>query len=357
MSHAVFAYTASFVFAVTVAAGALLFVMIAHTARARWFVLFRRCAEAIAAPMPLFLVLFLPIALGVRTLYPWARPIEPGSDPELARMLAHQQVWMNPPLFIARAYVCLGAWTLLALALRRDSIASDEGGGEAHARRERLLSAVGLPVMAVTLTVAAFDWVMPLSPSWASDMLGVYLFAGSLAGAVAAIAVAAWLARRAGVLPDAVKADHFHALGRVMLVGVIFWGYIAFAQFLLVWIADIPREALFFGARVRRGWAAVSAILLFAHFVVPFLLLLSRSLKRRPAPLAAVGAWLLGAHALDVYWLCVPPAGDGPRGLDGAWMIGLAAACAAFGAWRFAAVRPVPVHDPELGEALRYESP
>jgi hypothetical protein len=154
-----------------------------------------------------------------------------------------------------------------------------------------------------------------------------------------------------------VKPDHFHALGRVLLVGVIFWGYIAFCQFMLVWIADLPREVIFYADRVRGGWAAASVALFCARFLVPFLLLLSRSLKRRPGALACVGGWLVCAHALDMYWICVPPLGDGLRVLDVGWPVFVLAVCAAFGAWRFSAARAIPIHDPALGESLRYESP
>jgi hypothetical protein len=355
--HALFAYVAAFMGALGLALGSLLFVMIGHAVRARWFVVLRRITGALAATMPLFLFLFIPIALGLKVLYPWARPLEAIGDPELRHLVEHQRVWMNPPLFVLRSYAYLGVWTVLALVLRREGIGNDEKASERIVRHERLVSSFGLPLVALTLTFASFDWLMPLSPLWSSDMFGFYLFAGSFAGAIGATCVGAWLAWRAGILPGEVKPDHFHALGRVLLVGVIFWGYIAFCQFMLAWIADIPREALFYADRVRGGWASASGALLVVHFVIPFLLLLSRPLKRTPGALAFVGGWMVCAHALDMYWICVPPLHDGLRWLDAAWAVGVVGVCAALGTWNFASARVIPIHDPALGQSLRYESP
>ncbi|HEY2515279.1 MAG TPA: hypothetical protein VGI39_30640, partial [Polyangiaceae bacterium] len=326
--RALFAYTAGFVSAVAVAVGALLFVSIAHTARARWFVVFRRLSSALAAVLPIFLLLFLPIALGVRTLYPWARDLST-LDPAERAWAVHAHAWLNVPFFVARSYVYLFLWSGLALLLRRTSLASDAEPSQALVRRERFLSAAALPVFAVTLTGAAFDWVMSLDARWASDMLGLYLFAGTFAGSMGALVVAAWLAWRAKVLPDRVGPSHFHALGRVLLVAVIFWTYIAFCQFLLVWIADIGRESGFYVRRVGGGWTPFVVMLVLYHFVIPFLLLLSRSLKRRPHLLALVGACVLCGHALDGYWLVVPALGRGTHVLDLAFTVGLGALCAA----------------------------
>jgi hypothetical protein len=354
--RALFAYAAGFDVALTIALGALLFVMIAHTARARWFVVLERLASAVATTLPLFPVLFLPIALGVRRLYPWAGSLGE-LDPEGLAWAAHAHAWLNVPFFLGRSYFYLLTWSALAILLRGGSIRNDARPSEARVRLQRLTSAAGLPVMAFTLTFASFDWVMSMSTRWASDLLGLYVFAGSFAGAMGVTAFSAWLAVRARILPPEVRADHFHALGRVLLVSVIFWAYIAFCQFLLVWIADLPRESRFYIDRSDGAWAWASAALFFLHFAVPFLLLLSRPLKRSPASLAFVGAWVVCAHALDVYWLVLPPLHAGVAWLDLAFLVGVTGVCASFGAWRFFAALPVPIHDPALAASLRYQSP
>jgi hypothetical protein len=211
--------------------------------------------------------------------------------------------------------------------------------------------------MAFTLTFAAFDWVMSLNARWSSDIFGVYLFAGALAGAMGTTAFVAWLAWRARVLPAQVGPAHFHALGRILFMTVIFWAYTALVQLLLVWITDMQRESSFYDDRARGVWGWIAAALFAMHFAIPFLLLLSRDLKRSPGTLAFVGAWVVGAHALDVYWLVVPALHGGMRLLDLGMLAFVLGVCVAFGAWRFFAAQPVPIHDPALAESLRYQSP
>jgi hypothetical protein len=341
--------------ALAVALGALLFVVITHTARARWFVPMRRLAIAVASTLPVFLVLFLPLAFSVHELYPWARAPS-DLDATQQAWAAHARPWLNVPFFVARACLYLATWSVLALLLRWASVAGDTRPSQALVRRERTVSAVAIPILAVTLTAASFDWIMSLNSRWSSDMLGLYLFAGAFSGSMGTLAVAAWLAWRARLLPPAVGPDHFHALGRVLFVSVIFWAYIGFCQFLLVWIADMDREASFYADRSDGTWSALAAALVVVHFVVPFLLLLSRALKRAPSGVALVGACVLCGHALDAYWLMVPPLHAGPSVLDAGFMLGIAGVCASVGVSLFGSARPIPIHDPALAESLRYES-
>lgn len=353
--RALLAYTAAFYAAIVVAVGALLFEMIAKTVNASWFVVFERLSGAISATLPLFLVLFVPIGLHVHGIYPWASPASLEANERA--WAAHAHRWLDVPFFVARSYAYLLLWSALAWSLRRSALADDTHPAARNGARRRFVSAAGLPVMAFSLTLAAFDWLMSLNPRWASDMLGVYLFAGGFAGAMGTLAVAAWAARRAGLLPHDVRADHFHALGRVLLVSVIFWGYIAFCQFLLVWIADMERESAFYFVRSRGPWAWTAAALGVAHFGVPFFLLLSRALKRVPGRLAFVGAWVVVAHELDVYWLVVPSGLASPALVDVFPVAGVFGVVIACGMWIFHGARAVPIHDPLFAEALGYESP
>ncbi len=355
-ARAIVAYLAAYGFGLSIALGALIFVMIALTARARWFVVLRRTTDAVAATLPLFALLFLPIAFCLRALYPWARGTK-GLDPETAQALVHQRPWLNVPFFLVRAALYFAVWIALGEALRRASVDNDrEPRGELIVR-QRTLAAVGLPVMALTLTFAAFDWLMSINAGWTSDMFGVYLFAGGFSAAVGVTAVVAYAAHRAGLLPVAVTASHFHALGRILLMTVIFWTYIAFAQFFLMWIADLPREVSFYAGRSKGTWLALDYLLLFGRFVGPFLVLLSRPFKRRPGALAMVGAWLVAMHAVDIYWLVVPAAYSSAHILDLAPIVAVSGLALAFGTWRFFAAPPFPENDPDLSQSLAYESP
>jgi hypothetical protein len=359
--HAAFAYLAAFGVGLSGALGGLLFLMIAHVSQARWFVALRRLAEAMAATLPLLAILFLPIALRTHALYPWARPLDT-LDADARHAVLARGAWFHPVFFLVRACGYFAIWIGVATLLRRasvaeDSLPRDRARSLRHVERQRAVSGLALPPVALSLTFAAFDWFMSIDATWASDMYGVYFFAGGLASAVGMLAIVAWLARLAGALPAEVSASHFHALGRVLFTAVLFWAYIAFCQLLLVWIADLPREIGYYADRVEGGFAVVSALLAVGHFGLPFFALLSRRLKRSAGALAFVGGWIVAAHALDVYWLVVPALGGGLRWLDAAPILFIVASCAGFGAWRYFAALPVPAGDPHLAQSLRYESP
>jgi hypothetical protein len=313
-------------------------------------------------------VLFVPVALGIRVLYPWARPAaDVSSLPESVRAaLEHQRAWCSPGLFLARAVVYFGAWsTLLVLLRRADAIYERAPTSELPERFEaqRRASGAGLPIMALTMTFAAFDWLMSIEPGWVSTAFGVYVFCGGLVSALSILAIGSWIAGRGGLPAAPPSAAHVHAIGRLLLMAVVLWAYIAFFQLLLVWIADIPRESSFYGARARGAWANVGVLLVVGHFALPLLVLLSRRLKRSAGALAIVGAWLVAMNAIDFAWLVLPQAADpSVRVLDASPFLvaaGLGAAYAARrGGARARAASPMDAEvDPVLRESQRYRSP
>ncbi len=364
-AEALYAYLAAFVFAVTVVLGVLCLVMITHAAGARWFVVIRRLAEGVAGTLPLFALLILPILIGVGTLYPWVRPLT-GLSEKAREVIDAKDGYLNVPFFVVRAAIYLAVWSGLALALRRWSFRQDEG---LAAPRERpvLVSGLGLLAFAFTLHFASVDWVMSLAPEWVSTIFGAYVFAGGMVGGIALMVVLTHALERGGPLAGRVSPAHFHALGRLQLVFVILWAYFAYAQGFLVWIADEPAEAKWYLARWDGGWKWVLWALILGHFFLPFLVLLSRRLKRRPASLAAVAVWLLALHYVDVLWLVLPALGaeHAPRAAGPAWeylwldaaaLAWVAGATLAFGAWRLTGRPIVPRRDPRLVRSMEYQS-
>jgi hypothetical protein len=141
---------------------------------------------------------------------------------------------------------------------------------------------------------------------------------------------------------------------------VAFWGYIAFSQFMLIWIANLPEEVPWYVSRLQGGWGRVGAFLVVFQFLVPFFLLLSRALKRDPRRLAGIAVWLLFVHWVDLYWVIMPalsPAGPRPSPWDLTAFAGVGGIAAAFTLWRMHGVPAVPVRDPYLADSLRYLPP
>jgi hypothetical protein len=356
-ARALLAWIAAYGFALGTVLGALILVMLFHVTRATWPVVLRPLLMAISATAPAFALLFVPIAIGARRLYPWARSAwvthdgEP-LDTEVAHALEHQRTWNHLTFFLVRASLYLGSWILLAALLRR---ARERTLSEEVAARERRISAAGLPIVAFTLTFAAFDWLMSLEPGWVSNMYGLYFFAGGLASATSLVALLAWAASRQGAVAGT-RPDHFHAIGRLMLMATIFWAYIAFFQLMLVWIADLPRESSFFITRARGPYRTLTTLLVIGHFVVPFLALLSRPLKRRAGVLAAVAAWIIVMDAVDLVWLVLPSGTSDVRVLDGAPFLVIGGLTLAYGA-RQARRTSRRAAGPELASSLEYRSP
>jgi len=246
----------------------------------------------------------------------------------------------------------------VAELLRRWSLRQDATGGITLTRWQRRLGAGSLPLLALTLTFAAFDWIMSVDPRFYSTIFGAYWFAGSFMGAFAVIAVAAALTRGdPSQFGSRMNADHFHSVGKFLLAFVAFWAYMAFSQLLLIWIANVPDEVPWLVLRIGGGWLGVGAFLVVGHFLVPFFLLLSRELKRSPRALAWVAAWMLLAHWVDMYWLIMPHldrAGPRPSLWDLTAFVGVGGVAVAFTVWRMRGSAAVPVRDPYLDDSLRY---
>jgi hypothetical protein len=247
---------------------------------------------------------------------------------------------------------------VVAHLLRSWSVRQDAEGGVALTLRQRRLGAGSLPFLALTMTFASFDWMMSLDPRFFSTIFGVYWFAGSFMGAFAVVIVAAAATRHdPTAFGHHASLEHFHSLGKFLLAFVSFWAYVAFSQFMLIWIANIPEEVPWYILRIDGGWRFVGMFLALFHFLVPFFLLLSRDLKRSPRSLSLVAAWLLLAHWVDVYWLVMPHLhADGPRPwiFDLTAFVGVGGAAVAFTILRMRGAATVPVRDPYLEESLRY---
>jgi hypothetical protein len=350
-----FSYLAAWVFAVSVCIGALLWVQMAHAVNAGWMVVLRRRAEDVLAALPVLAVLFLPVLLGLRTLYPWARSAG-DLDERVREAVVSKRGWLSAEPFAIRAFIYLGAWIVIAELLRRYSREQDRSASPALVTKLRTISAASLPLIAFTLTFASFDWLMSLDPTWSSTVFGIYLFGGGFGGAVGLLCFLSF-----GPLPSRIEGatrEHSHALGRILLTFVIFWAYIAFSQYLLVWIADLPGEVGWVKLRTTGSWGGLATALAALHFVLPFFFLLSRDLKRRPRVLAWMGIWLLAAHYVDMYWLVLPnlDVAFRPHWQDLASLLAVGGAATLTVLARARREADMPFRDPRLAAGLRYEA-
>jgi hypothetical protein len=357
--QAAFSYLTAWAFGFTLAFGALAFAITGYLTHAKWVLAVRRITEAVTLTIPLFALLFVPLALEAPTLYVWAASASTW-PPALAAAIATKVAYLNLPFWYARAAGFFAVWSAVVWLLRRWSVQADAHASPELTGNRRALSGALAPALALTLTFASFDWLMSLDPTWVSNAYGFYVFAAAFLGGTSLITLLAVRARAAGTLPREVGANHFHALGNVLLATTLFWAYIAFVQLMMIWMADLPVEVTWYVVRSHGSWAVVCWVLGIGHFALPFFALLLRGLKRNPRTLTALALWQLALHFVDIYWLVMPalhPEGVRVSWLDVAALAAVLGTAGAFALWRFAAVPPLPVSDPDLAQGLRLEMP
>lgn len=356
-----FAYLTAFVYVATIALGALIFLQIAYVTNARWPTVVRRLIEAVAGLFPLLAVLFIPLAFGLEHLYPWATP-QPTAPDHVQHVLEHKEPYLDATFFIVRAALYFAVWIVTAELLRHWSLSGDRDAGRISAGhgRERAVAAVMLPLVALALTFASFDWLMSLQPTWYSSIFGVYVFAGGFVASFGVLALLAACARRVPAMRADIHPPHFHAIGRMMFGFTVFWAYNAFFQAMLIQIANKPEEVEFYVHRLEHGWDTVVWLLIFGQFVVPFALLLLRSIKDHPRIIAAIGVWIAVVHYVDIYWLVAPTMpghGPWPTFWDLAALAAVGGAAVLFAALRLRGRCLVPINDPWLEQSRTYRSP
>lgn len=358
-AQTMFSYLEAWIYVVTIAIGALHLLLIINAMRATWPVALRRIIEAMAATLPLLLILFIPIALDLSTLYPWVDPYHI-ANPHVRELTLKKTAYLNVGFFLPRAGFYFLIWIFVAELSLAWSRCGDRQPTFARIgmRRRTVLAAVSLPFVVLATSFAAFDWVMSLEPAWYSSVFGIYFFAGGMVGAAALWTVLVYSSR--GRLLPGRGAAHFYALGRILLAFVLFWAYIAFFQFFLIWIADKPDEVVWYVTRGNPGWIHMSIVMLVGcHFGIAFFALLPYRPKRNGAYLALVGGFLLICHYFDVYW-CVAPALHVDRfrfcWLDLGMLFGIGGLAMAFAAWRQRGLPLAPEGDPLYAASLEYRS-
>jgi hypothetical protein len=284
-----------------VSLGSMGLMMIHHLSGGAWGLVVRRVFEASSKTLPLMAVLFVPIILGMQTLYPWTHADLVAAD----EILQHKAVYLNTPFFLARAVFYFAGWILIAWFLGKWSHAQDAGDATTT-ERMRKLSGGGLVFYAFTVTAASIDWVMSLTPHWYSTLFG-FIFVGTQALSALAftILIMVFLGRRAP-MDKIFRPNHFHDLGKLTLAFVMLWAYFQFSQYMLIFSANLLEEIPYYLSRIDHGWQYVGIFLIVFQFIVPFGLLLSRDVKRASTRLALIAIWLLVVRFVDNVFLVSP---------------------------------------------------
>lgn len=349
-----FSYLTAFAYWLSIALGGLFFVLVQFSARAGWSVVVRRIGEYCMATLPLFAIFFIPIVLGMHDLYHWTHKDVVATD----AVLQHKAIYLNTPFFLARAAFYFLTWTGLSVYYYKKSQAQDVSGDPNITRRLQFVSAPGLVLFAITISFAAFDWLMSLEPHWFSTMFGVYYFSGSVVGIFALLSLVSVAARRAGLVGNLINQEHFHDVGKFLFAFTVFWAYIAYSQYMLIWYANMPEETIWYAQRWVGGWKSISVLIGVGHFAVPFFFLMSRHIKRADFLLYVGAMWMLIIHYVDIYWLVMPTLHKDLHisALDLTTMVGIGGIIMGT-FFTLMSRRPlVPLKDPRLSESVAHEN-
>ncbi|HEX8891371.1 MAG TPA: hypothetical protein VF779_19640 [Pyrinomonadaceae bacterium] len=350
-------YLVGFIFWLGVSMGCLGLLMLQHLTGGAWGMVIRRILEAGTRVLPLMLLLFIPIVIfGMPHLYEWMHRTEITEVP-LREVLDKKSGYLNFNFFVIRAAVYFAIWLALMFFLNKWSAEQDRTAERQYSKKMTALSGPGIIIFVLTTTFASVDWVMSLDPEWFSTIYGlIYVAAWTLSAFTFTIAVLVWLATRPP-LEGEVRAPHFHDLGKLLLAFVMLWTYFAFSQFLIIWSGNIPEEAKWYLHRLRGGWGWIGILVVLLHFALPFVLLLSRDLKRNARTLAAIAIFIFVVRFIDVYWLIIPEFNRGHFKFE--WLSVVAGVAfggiwIAFFFWQLRLRPLLPINDPYFEEAIEH---
>ncbi len=309
-----FSYLVAFVFWATITLGGLFFVLIHNTTHAMWSTVLRRIIEMIMMTVPVMAILVIPVLFGIHDLYHWSHEDVVAGD----ALLQKKAAYLNIPFFIIRTVFYFAVWFVLSFYLSRISRQQDNAYDPEQKEKLRRRSAPGILLFALTITFASFDWLMSLDPHWYSTIFGVYIFAGSFLSAIAVVVLILASLKKRDILTNVITVEHLHDLGKFLFSFTVFWGYMAFSQYFLIWYANIPEETIWFLHRWEGSWKIITLLLVFGHFIIPFLALMPRAAKRNFNFMKIISLWILLMHWFDLYWIAMPTLHK--HGIHFSWM-------------------------------------
>lgn len=350
-----------FIFWGGIGIGSLGLLMLQYLTGGAWGVVGRRFFEAGTRTLPIIVVFFLPLAIGVRSLYEFTHM---AAGDELVR---HRGWYMDWKWWIVRSLVYFLIWGVMIYLLNKWSAQQDKSSDFATANgllsKASRFSGPTMVIFVLVLTLAVVDWVMILDPRWFSTIWGLLFVAGwALSCLCFMVAVLAALSDKAP-MNRVLGKRHFHDLGKLMLALVMVWAYFNFSQFLIIWSGNLPEETTWYIRRMHGGWGVIGVGLVLFHFAFPFLVLLQQDFKRKAKWLALVAVFILLMRIIDMFYLIGPSnwisGGVDPNTFHVSWL-DFVAPIGIGGIWLWyffgqLTKRPlVPINDPYLDNAIHH---
>lgn len=297
------AFLTSGLFVLFISLGGVFFTSIQHVTKAGWSVNIRRLMEGFSSYLPFGALFALALLFSGDYLYSWFNKDIVAGD----ALLQHKSGYLNWTFFLIRLIVFFAIWIFFSKKLNALSFKQDQTGEPEISNQSIPYSVAFLILFTLSFSFFCFDTLMSLEPHWFSTIFAVYNFSGLFQSFLAVLILVIIYFRRTGVLDKKiVNENHLHDLGKFLFGFVIFWAYIAFSQYMLIWYANLPEEVIYYLHRSAGTWKWVSIFLIVFKFIVPFLFLLPRWVKRDEGSLIIASSLILVMQYVDLYWMIYP---------------------------------------------------
>ena len=346
-------YMVAFAFTTLIGLGAFFFVMIQFLTGSAWSVTMRRIMENIMITLPVGLILFIPVVIGMAEIYPWMNQQAVAAD----AVLKAKSSFLTPNWFIGRGVIYFFLWSLWAGSIYHQSTKQDTSHSVKQMYIASRWSAPGLFLAVAIGTLASYDWLMSLEPKWYSTIFGLVMLSGGALSFFSVVTLVALAFRRAGILKNSITVEHYHDLGKWLLAMTAFYTYVAFAQYFLIWYSNLPEETIWYRHRMVGAWLPISLAMPFLRFLIPFPILLCRPAKRSLKLLGLMAAYSLIVEYIDLYWIVMPTYyknGPQPHWLDLATLVTTVSICGLMFWSRFKKHKMVPVGDLRFEQSLQF---
>lgn len=289
--------------------GAAFFFALQNISQSGWSSAFRRIPEAMMAWVPFSFIFFIVLYFGMHDLYHWTHEDAIAHDD----LLYHKSPYLNVPFFMIRMILSFLIWIFLIITIRRLSIredsfdVADSDGILKNFNRIELFSRILIFVLALTFSIAAFDWIMSLEPHWFSSIFAFKNFIAAFLHGVTIIALIVFILYKKGYFPF-LNSYHLHDFSRYIFILSIVWGYMWFAQFIIIWYANIPEETAYYFDRWHQGWKPLFWLQIILNWGVPFFILLPVQTSRNLNVIIGVIVLMILGQYIDLFVQVMPSA-------------------------------------------------
>ncbi|MCD4736795.1 MAG: hypothetical protein K8R53_12185 [Bacteroidales bacterium] len=337
------------------AIGASFFLSLQYITQSGWSSGFKRISESMAAYIPVGAVVMLILLVGIKSLYPWVEPEAENFDEHSLHILHHKAPYLNVPFFVIRLVIILGTWTVMTRILRKFSLKEDMEDGLVYFKKSELYSKIYIFILALTFSLASFDWIMTIDPTWYSTIFSLKNFVSAFFHGSAVVVLIVVLMTRYGYF-SFVNNAHWHDFSKYIFILSIMWAYFWFSQYLLIWYANIPEETIYYVKRTEGAWYGLFLTNLILNWIVPFVILLSNYFAKRKAVLGLVVVFLIIGYWTDLFEQIMPgTVGDLKIGfIEIGMFAGFAGLFIFILARTLSSANLVPQNHPYLTESLRH---